>query len=174
MDLDYVVDVCKQYEEIRKKAQYGYGNSPTDYIETAKKLKALGWEWGHRLNYDHFRIRENYYITNSATHYKPKKGEYFIEWDNGNVGAYQFVGDFGYPLVQDEFKEFEQKLMSYNPVDYDPYNCHIVYDVENGKRLIEDYPQLLIETKAKMQKKIKAAELEQAKKKYEKLLAEAE
>lgn len=93
LDLDSVIKICEQFKKVIEptKRREGYGNTPSELIYAAEKLKALGLEWGDRIQYRDFRIRKNYYITNSATGYKPNKEEFYIEWDNGNVGRLQYI-----------------------------------------------------------------------------------
>lgn len=100
---------------------------------------------------------------------------YYIHWDNGNIGAYQFTErEDVYREIQEEYKEFKNRLMSYNPVDWDDYNNHIIFDIENGKKLIEDYKDILAETREKIKAKMNAYKLKKAKAEYEQALAEME
>lgn len=75
-------------------------------------------------------------------------------------------------LVEEEWTEFNNILKSYVPLDWDEYNCHMVFDIEHGKKLISDYKEIKKKIYDKMKVKIKQIELEKAKKEYEKLLAE--
>jgi len=174
LDLDSVIKICEQFKKVIELTKWreGYGNTPSELIYAAEKLKALGLEWGDRIQYRDFRIRKNYYITNSATGYKPNKEEFYIEWDNGNVGRLQFVRQDYWFAVENEWNDFLSALRSYDPVDYDPLNCHMVFEVENGKRLIKDYPNICKETQQKMNKKINVVRLEEMGKKYKELLEE--
>lgn len=172
--LDSVIKICNQFEKIMEPTRFccGYGNTPSSLIDAAEKLKALGLEWGAKIEYPDFRIRKNYYMTNSATGYKPNKDEYYIEWDNGNVGRLQFVRQDYWFAVEDEWADFLSVLKSYDPVDYDPLNCHMVFEVENGKRLIKDYPEICKETRQRMNKKINSIRLKEMEKQYKALLEE--
>lgn len=172
MTIDEKIEIIKAYQKLRVNMPYGYGTYEDEILKTCELLKAFGWEWGHKTCYPDFRIRKGYYITNNSTGHKSNPDEWYVEWDNGNVGAYQFVGGDGYNIVQNEFREFKEMLMSYNPVNYDKLNCHIVYDIENGKKVLADYEQICKETRKKMEVKIKKARLEKAKADYEKLLAD--
>ena len=66
--------------------RYGYGYEAEQIITNCDILDAMGWEFGHQLSYDDFRIRKGYYITNNGTGHKPNNDEWYVEWDNGNVG----------------------------------------------------------------------------------------
>lgn len=52
-------------------------------------------------------------------------------------------------------------------------HAHIIFDIEHGKKLLEDYPKIRQETADKIKKKLKNEELAKAKRKYEQLLAES-
>ena len=175
-DLDRIISVCKEYKNIldARGRYYGYGNTPNDIISTCEKLKALGYKWGDILPGNHFRMSKKYYLSNSATQYQPEEDTYYIEWDNGNVGRLQFVSDTYWHYVGDEWEEFLNEMRSYNPVDYDPLNCHIIYGIENGKKVIADYNDICNRTQEKMRQKIRAVQIEQKKKELEKLLSEQE
>lgn len=173
MTIDEKIEIIKAYQALKANMPYGYGTHENDILKTCELLKAFGWEWGHKTHYEDFRIRKGYYITNNSTGHKSNPEEWYVEWDNGNVGAFQFVvEDEHYNIVQNEFCEFVEMLMSYNPVNYDRLNNHIVYDIENGKKVLADYEQICKETRKKMEVKIKKAKLEKAKADYEKLLAD--
>lgn len=143
--------------------------SPEDVIKVCEELEALGREWGDPLPANDFGMeRGKYYITNSKTHYRPQKDEWTIHWNNGNVGRLQFVAQKYYYAVEDEWNEF-LKTMRKNSLDYDPLNCHIVYDIENGKKIIDEYKDICEKTRRAMAKKIKAKDLEETRKLLEKL-----
>jgi hypothetical protein len=164
--VDEALKICRDYQELYNNRPYGYGYYPSELIETCERLKAFGVEWGDTLTCNDFKITKgDYYITNSATKYKPDPDAYYVHWDNGNIGQLQFVNRH---IFTDGFNEFLEKLRSYNPVDWDPYNCHIVYDVENGKKVMADYPQIFDETRKKAnevmrQERIKELEYEMEK-----------
>ena len=172
LDLDRVISVCQEYQDIFSNLDHSYYPSPDGIIEACNKLKVLGLNWGDRLPRGDFRMRKGYHITNSETNYKPDKETYYIEWDNGNIGRLQFVSEMYWYLVSDEWDSFLNEMKSYNPVDYDPLNCHIVYDIENGKRVMADYKGICDRAKEKMMKKVRLAEIEKKKAELEKLISE--
>ena len=174
--LDRVISICQEYQDVYDSISrhYIYGSYPKDIIATCDKLKVLGFKWGDDLPSGDFRMLKKYHLTNSATKYQPEDDTYYIEWNNGNVGRLQFVTENYWHAVGDEWDEFLSELRSYNPVDYDPLNCHIIYDVENGKKVIADYNDICNRTKEKMRKKIRSIQIEQKKKEIEKLMEEQE
>lgn len=175
MTIDERIEFLEKYEEeFEKSRPFGYGYHHYELLSTCKKLKALGLEWGDNLNYKDFRIVKDTYITNSTTKYKFQDDTYYIHWDSGNVGAYLFVhGTNEYDAIQEEYKEFKDRLMQYNPVDYDDFNDHMIFDIENGKKLLNDYESIVKEIREKVKLKLKKCRLEKAKKEYEKALLEA-
>lgn len=167
-DLDEVIEKIKEYKDIEKEAlSLGYSG---DLLCACQKLKVMGLNWGDKLNIPyHFRITNEYYLTSSATHYKPSREKYYIVWDNGNIGRLQFIHIDYYCYVNEEWENFLSEMRSYNPVDYDPLNCSIVYDIENGKRVIADYKAICERTRKLMEIKVKKAKIEKMEKELEKL-----
>lgn len=172
MDISEVRKLMQQVRTIKANMPYGYGLYETEIIETCDKLEALGRKWGEAVCPRDFRVVKGYDICNSSTGYQPKDDTWYVVWDNGNIGRLQFVRNEYYSCVQNEWEEFKNRLLSYNPLDYDKLNDVIVYDLENGKRLMADYKQICEETSAKMKDKIKRVQLKEAKEKYERLLNE--
>lgn len=170
--LDEIIKICEDYEEVRRTNIYTFG-SVNDLIEVCYKLKALGLNWGDKLiPCKDFRVVKKYYLTNSATKFIPEKDKYYVEWDNGNIGRLQFTTQAYYNLVTDEWHEFEAKLMSYNPVDYDPLNNHMVFEVKDGKRLMHDYFDICREYQEKVNEKIKSKRIEIKRQEIKKLQRE--
>ena len=168
--LDDIIRICEEYDEIRK-ASLNKFCLPHEYIEMCHALKAFGLEWGDRIiTLSDFRLTKGkYYISNSTTYYKPDKDEYCVHWDNGNIGRYQFTDEAGYKYIGEEWQKFIDILMSYSPVDYDKTRCHIVYDVENGKRVMADYKDICDAIKIKVRLRLQIEELEEAKRKCKEL-----
>lgn len=130
-------------------------------------------EWGYRMP-DDFRLVKgeqlNLYLTQRqcAKNYKFNANDYYIRWDNGNVGAYQFVhSDDGsqdcYRVAQLAYKEFKERLRSYNVLEEDMLNDYMVFSIEDGKRLIDDYKAITNETSEKISKAWQKYRYEQAK-----------
>lgn len=173
MTIDERISFLETYiNEFETSKNWCYGNYSIDYLEACKKLKVLGFEWGDNIKFDDFEIIKGYYITNPTTNFQGDKDRYYIHWDNGNIGRLMFVTQEYWFLVEEEWTEFNNILKSYAPLDWDEYNCHMIFDVEHGKKLISDYKDIKKKIYDKMKVKIKQIELEKAKKEYEKLLAE--
>ena len=173
MTIDERIDFLQTYiDEFEKTKKIDYGHSAYGYLQTCEKLKALGLNWGADINFEDFRIVKGYHLTNSTTHYKGNKNDYYIHWDNGNIGCLMFTISDNWDLVQDDYKEFLKRLISYGAVDWDDLNDHIVFDIEHGKNLLKDYLKIKQETVEKIKRKIKNEELARVKRRYEQLLAE--
>lgn len=174
MNLKEATRICGEYYNLMQNSIYS--GSPYEMINICEKLAALGLEWGDPINYPDFYICKggDYNLLNSATHYKFDKDTYYIHWDNGNIGKYQFTGDLGYRHIDDEWNEFKKILMSYEPLDYDPYNCHIIYDVKNGKRLLKDYKNICKSIDEKVFKKVKEIQIQKKLKEIEALKKQLE
>lgn len=142
-------------------------------IEKCEVLEALGEEWGYKIPYN-FTVCKKPYITNSSTKYKFGDDEWVVVWDNGNIGRFQFVADEYYGCVTDEWLAFLEELESYEPLDQDPCNCRKIYNIENGKRLMENYEEICKRTEEVMGEKIKIAKLEKLKREIAKLEVEEE
>lgn len=176
MKIQEIKELMEKVRTIKVNMPFGYGNDESAIIKTCEKLEVMGFEWGDSIRFRDFRIEQEYYISpsNKAKNYKPQKGEWFVIWDNGNIGRLQFVRNKDWFIVNDEWENFKQRLLGYEPLDYDIRNDQIVYSIENGKKLLKDYDKICDETMEAMNKKIKRVELERAKKEYEKLLSEVQ
>lgn len=167
--IEEVIKICEAYEEVRKESPYS-AYTAHDLLEICDKMKALGLEWGDKFNIPtDFRMTKRYYLTNSATHYQPADNTYYIEWDNGNVGRLQFVSLEYYGDIEPEWNEFLSKLKSYNPVDYDPLNCHMIFNIKDGKNLMRDYKKICDEICSNIDKKLKLKRLIKMQKEVEEL-----
>lgn len=171
-DLDWVEQVCKDFETIRNNTNYGYGYSHTEILKAVEALKALGRKWGDPIATTDFRVHKGWYLTNSANHVPVDNEKWIVEWDNGNVGRLMFGHDVPYEKTEEEWQKFRQTLLSYDPIDYDPLNCHMIFDIENGKRLMEDYPGICDRTREAMGKIVKAHRAKQLQKELEELQKE--
>lgn len=165
MSLDDRINLLKSYLAAfnPNDIPFGYGQTPREYLETCNKLKILGHEWGHKLscglNTGDIKLLKGkqFYINNKATSYEFDPDTYYVVWDNGNVGRLMFINETYYTDVNEEWEAFEQKLLSFSPLDYDTFNNKYVYDIENGKKLIDAYRDICFDTKNAMGVKIKEA-----------------
>lgn len=142
-------------------------------LDECDRLEALGEKWGYKIPYD-FKVKKKPRIANSSTYYEFDENEYYVVWDNGNIGRLQFVSENYYDDVTEEWQQFLAELDSYEPLDSDPYNCRKIYSIENGKRLMNDYADICERTREAMQEKIKKAKVEKLKRQLEELEAEVE
>lgn len=171
-NLDEVIKQIEEYQILEKEAQgFRYNTQYSDSLLTScQKLKAMGLEWGDKIDIPyHFILTRKYYLTNSKTHYKSAKDEWFVVWDNGNVGRLQFVSDKYWSLVGEEWRDFYNEMLSFSPLDYDPLNDHIIYNIENGKKAMANYKDLCKRTQEAMNKKIKEAQVKELEEQLAKL-----
>ena len=174
MTIDERLELATKYDEVFGEECW---KSPKTIIEECNKLKILGCDWGEirfgeygRIGKD-FRLYKDGNLTNQNTNYEFDNQKYYIHWDNGNIGRLMFLNYADYSEEETKiWEEFKTELMSYHPLDYDHLNCHIVYDIENGKKVMADYKNICKKTSEKFSKYIKKRELQKAKEKYEKLL----
>lgn len=175
-DLDEIIHICEKYEKIRKCNAYGYIYYSSNIIEICNKLKAMGLNWGDKLTTsNHFYVAKFECMANPATDYIPTDpDEFYVHWDNGNIGRLQFTTIDYWGYLGDEWREFKNTLKSYNPVDWDDLNNHMVFKIEDGKRLMNDYKDICKETQEKINTKIKtsvkALIIEKKKKELEELM----
>lgn len=131
-----------------------------------------------RMAYGYFelnpqiKIGKEYRLTNSHTGYRQDEEEMLVIW-NAVCGRLDFdIAERYWYTVDDEWQKLKDTLKSYEPLDYDCLNDTYVYDVEHGKKLIEDYDKILSDFKTKINKKIAKVQLEEKHKQFEKLKKE--
>lgn len=149
---------CKELELIPNDNYYphisGYGRIEINNCITASKLTGD-------------------IITNSATNYTFDDSELYISWDSP-CGRLNYVNEEFWHKIDAEWEELMNIFKSYKPLDYDLMNNHFIFDVENGKKFINDYDEIIKIFKNKINIKIKAIQLEKKKQEIEKLKAEIE
>lgn len=177
----------KKIEAIKEYLKYfPYDNGAKNNLLLCQYADELGIELSSkysyypRVNYNMFQVNEQivackrYYLINSATNYQQNYEDTLVVWTE-SCGKYMFVDKSKYlPIIEDEWNEFIGILKSYNPLDYDETNDAYIYDVENGKKLINDYNEIVENIREKINKKIKKNELEEKKKELEKLIEKLE
>lgn len=177
MTIEEASKIIKDYDNLIKEGKdLGYGWFEENVKDTIKTMEILGVSWGEKIRIpkDFSVIKGKPYLLNSKTHFNFSENENYIVWDNGNVGRLQF-GDFSselYREIDEEWEEFEEKLLSYGALDYDPMNCKIIYNIENGKKLMHDYDDICGEVRSKIKVKAKKFEIEKMKRELEKLQRE--
>lgn len=132
-------------------------------------------ESGYFVINSQIKVGKRYHLTNSATQYEYEQNgiDSIIIW-NMPCGRLAFVNSEYYDDIENEWNDFIDVLKSYNPIDYDELNDDYIYDVANGKRLINDYDEIIQNFKNKINKKIKEVEIENKKKQLEQLKKELE
>lgn len=134
-----------------------------------------------RIDYGYFVINsqimvgKEYYIANSTTKYKQNGNDSIVIWSE-SCGRLAFVSRDYWFDIEDEWNDFMNVLKSYSPLDYDEINNNYIYDVEHGKKLINDYDKIVQDFMNKANKKIKEVQIANKKKELERLqkeLAEA-
>lgn len=157
------------------------------YVKQKLKLCQYADELGLKLNGSYYPIMDGYYciinsqikagkkyhLTNSKTNYEPNGKDTIIIWLEP-AGRTAFVSSEYWFDVENEWQEFMNILKQYNPLDYDEINNKYIYDLKNGKRLIDDYEKIVDGFMEKANKKIKQVELEKKKKQLELLQKELE
>lgn len=146
-----------------------FGIDPQRKSEVNYPMMAYGY---FELN-PQIKIGKKYRLTNSCTGYQQDREETLVIW-RAVSGRLDFTSGRYWHDIEDEWQEFMNVLKSYEPLDYDWRNNVYVYDVEHGKKLIEDYDKILSDFKTKINKKIAKAQLEEKRKQFEKLRKELE
>ena len=117
------------------------------------------------------KIVRRYSLTNSATNYK-HDGEEKVVVIHFPYGRLDFVSDKYWNDIQEEWDGFMDVLKSYKPLDYDDWNDKYIYNMENGKKLIDDFDTILSSFKKKVDSKIKQIDLQEKRMQFEALKAE--
>lgn len=133
------------------------------WLEECEKLKALEKDWGEKTFYPDFELRKGDYLKHFSPIFSSEnnKDAYFFKWDIGNIGRYHLnCTDKAYFAIGDTWESFLEKMESYNPIYNDRGNCCLIYDIENGKRLMNDYPVFLKEAREEAKKVITKYEIE--------------
>ncbi len=128
-------------------------------------------EHGYLHINNQIRVGKNYHLTNSATNYNQNVKDTIVIWSE-SCGRLAFVGEQYWHSIEDEWKEFMNILKSYNPIDYDEINNNYIYDLENGKKLINDYEELLDVFSEKVKHKINEVNTAKKREQLEKLKKE--
>ena len=130
-------------------------------------------EYGYCVINYQIKVGKKYSLTNSTTKYKHNGNDSIVIW-NEPSGRLAFVNSDYYCDVDDEWGAFKNILMSYNPIDYDEINNVYIYDLKNGKRLINDYENIVKDLQKQIDKKVKEVMIENKKKEIERLQKELE
>lgn len=121
-----------------------------------------------------FVICHGYNLTNSKTHYKQNKNDWYIRFSSGGIGRFNFIQDWGggslfSDEVNDLYDKFIEKIKGYNPVDYDSLNAEYLFTVEDGYRLYKDFEKIFEETRSLINNELKNIKIKQLKSELENL-----
>lgn len=126
-------------------------------------------EYGYLIINNQIKAGRKYNLTNTATNYEQNGTDIIVVWHE-SCGRLAFVNEVYWYDIEDEWAWLKDALKSYNPVDYDEINNNYIYDLESGKKLINEYDALLKTFREKISIKInevnnkkKRAELERLK-----------
>ena len=119
----------------------------------------------------HIYACKRIHLINSATQYK-QDGKNTIIVCVFPFGRLSFVDSKYYDDIDDEWNDFIKVLKSYNPIDYDILRDEYLYNVEDGKRLINDFENIVQDFQQKVNKKIKEVDIANKKKRIEELQKE--
>jgi hypothetical protein len=100
------------------------------------------FEYGFLVINRQIKVGKSYRLTNSTTNYKQNGIDTIVIWSESR-GRYAFVNEQYYRDIGSEWEEFKSILKSYNPIDYDEINNDYIFDLENGKKLIKEYDEIL-------------------------------
>ncbi len=130
-------------------------------------------EYGYFVINRQIKVGKKYNLVNSATNYEQNGKDSIVIWRE-SCGRLAFVSDRYWWNIEDEWNDFMSVLKSYKPLDYDNLNNVYIYDLENGKKLIDDYDVIVKDFENKINKKIKEVDLARKKKELERLQKELE
>lgn len=130
-------------------------------------------QYGYFIINSQIKAGKKYELTNSETKYEQNGKDTIIIW-SASSGRYMFVDHGYYDSIEDEWQDFKNVLKSYNPLDYDELNDNYIYNLENGKKLINDYDNIVQNFQNKVNKKIKEVQLENKRKEIGRLQKELE
>lgn len=128
-------------------------------------------EYGYFVVNSQIKVGKRYELTNSTTKYEQNGQDNIVIWSE-SCGRLAFVNRDYWWDIEDEWNDFMNVLKSYNPLDYDEINNNYIYDVEHGKKLINDYDKIVHDFMDKANKKIKEVQFANKKKELERLQKE--
>ena len=130
-------------------------------------------EYGYLRVNQQIKLGREYRLANSHTGYHQNKEEVLVIWSE-SCGRLAFVNELYYDVIDNEWNEFMNILKSYEPLDYDPINNVYIYDIEHGKKLIDDYNKILEDFRDKTKEKINKVQRDEKRAQFELLKKELE
>ena len=128
-------------------------------------------EYGWFVINQQIKVGNRYYLTNSATHYEQNGIDKIVIWSEP-CGRLAFVNREYWYDIDHEWKDLMSILKSYNPLDYDEINNNYIYNIEHGKKLINDYDRIIKDFMQKVNSKIKKVQLANKRRELERLQKE--
>ena len=175
-----IISECRRlFREARK-----CGYNPYHVDDVIRTHEALGLKWGDEINLPSEFSVGKAAVSNPAIGCSFDADDCYIIWDNGAVGRERFIdlGDCSHCILKrhlvrcpdyitdDVWNAFKERLMSYEPLDYDTVRDYMVFSVENGKKLLADYPTICEETRTAFKRATAQYEIEKKKKEIEELV----
>ena len=117
---------------------------------------------------DQIFLGKNYDLSNHSTDFVSNGAEMLVIW-RADAGRCDFCLSEYWHNIDEEWQWFNSILKSYNPLDYDEINSTYLYNLENGKKLIDDYLEIKHKLNEKLREKIKKVQIEKKKKELEML-----
>jgi hypothetical protein len=128
-------------------------------------------QYGFFIINDQIQAGKKYCLTNSKTQYQQNGQDTLVIW-RASCGRLEFVNNKYWFDIEAEWCDLMNVLKSYEPLDYDELNNTYLYDLEHGKKLINDYGKIIQDFEKKVDLKIKEVELANKKKELERLQKE--
>lgn len=150
-----------------------YSNLLDIDLDTNHRTYYPSVEHGYLIVNRQIRVDREYHLSNSYTGYHQNKEEIFVIWHEP-CGRLAFVNNLYYWTIDNEWDEFMNILKSYEPLDYDPINEKYIYDIEHGKKLIDDYNKILEDFEDKIKERINKVQRDEKRAQFELLKKELE
>lgn len=169
------IKIIKKYLEIVEEDPIA--KERLNFLKTVEKLNLLPenyWRFYPKIKDGKFYINKFFHVTTHVDLFNPTTGYNFKDGTDMIVGCFSggalnFVDVPYWEATVEEYNEFEQALIAHKPLDYDLLNHMFVYDIETGRKVIQDYPAIKTELMEKCKKKIKEVDIENDKRRLEEL-----
>ncbi len=152
---------------------YEYSSLLDIDLDTNHRTYYPSVEYGYLKVNRQIKLGREYQLANSYTGYHQNKKEILVIW-NEPCGRLAFVSECYYYAIGNEWNEFMNILKSYEPLDYDSINNTYIYDIEHGKKLIDDYNKILEDFEDKIKERINKVQRDEKRVQFELLKRELE
>ena len=173
--MEFILQICSRLN------YFPYDSNAQNNLMLCEYADELGMElnkgyyptiqYGYFVINGQIKVGKEYHLTNSRTHYQQNGEDSLVIWAE-SCGRLAFVSDKYWWDIENEWVDFMNVLKSYEPLDYDELNNNYIYDMEHGKKLIQDYDRIVKDFMSKVNKKIKEVEIENKKTEIERLQME--